>query len=369
MKTRMKVFAGAGEASGDRILAALIAALKDRFPDLELRGFGGPLCEAQGLVSPHSLRDLAVNGVWDVARKALFLARVRAGLLRTLARERPDLVVLVDYPGMNVALARRALALGIPVHFVAPPQLWAYRDPARRLARLRAALSAGAGASLQVLFPFEAAAWEPWPRLRQGHFFEPPAFEPARGTRLLLCPGSRRAVLRRNLPAWLARVRSFFGTFEGVDVLVPEFLSGEAARLCASPSDGPGPRVLTDKEQAFAEAGAAVAFPGTVTLELFLRRIPTRAWAIVDPLPRAIAARRLRGPWLALPNVLAGREAVPEWAGTLAEFRANPPGFPARVEEWGGDPEGEIVGEVWARMGSPRGAAEGAAACEAVSPA
>jgi hypothetical protein len=212
-----------------------------------------------------------------------------------------------------------------------------------------------------VLVPFEASIWNPWPQLRQGHFFDPPAFEPARGTRLLLCPGSRRAVLRRNLPAWLARVRSFFGTFEGVDVLVPGFLSEEAERLCAQ---APGLRLLTDKEHAFAEAGAAVAFPGTITLELFLRRIPTRAWAIVDPVTRWIAARRLRGPWLALPNVLAGREAVPEWAGTLAEFAANPPGFPTRVEQWGGDPEGEIVGEVWARMGSPRGAEEGAVACE-----
>lgn len=365
----MKVFVGAGEASGDRILAALIAALKSRRPDLELRGFGGPLSAAQGLVSPYSLRDLAVNGAWDVARKLFFLARVRMDLLRRLERERPDLVVLVDYPGMNVALARRALALGIPVHFVAPPQLWAYRDPARRLRRLRAAFSAGPGAALQVLFPFEAETWRPWPRLLQGHFFDEPAFEPARGTRLLLCPGSRRAVLRRNLPAWLARVGSFFGTFEGIDVLVPEFLEEEAARLCAAPSSAfasgdPGPRVLTDKEQAFAEAGAAIAFPGTITLELFLRRIPTRAWAIVDPLTRALGARRLRGPWLALPNVLAEREAVPEWVGTLAEFRARSPELPARVDRWGNDPDGEALRAAWERMGSARGAEAAAAACE-----
>src|SRR5690606_20963366 len=227
----LKVFVGAGEASGDRIAAAVLESLQTRHGPLALSGFGGPLCAAFGLRSPWPLEELAVNGLGDVLRRGPYLLRARAALRRELEATRPDIALLVDYPGMNVPLARRARALGIPVHYIAPPQLWAYRSPARRLARLRRALE---GVSLQVLFPFERDSYPAWSApLTQGHFFPFPAFEPARGLRLLLCPGSRRGVLRRNLPLWLARVHAYFGTLEGVDVLVPEGLATDARALVA----------------------------------------------------------------------------------------------------------------------------------------
>lgn len=372
----MKVFAGAGEASGDRILAALLQGLRARLPGLELRGFGGPLCAAEGLASSYSLSDLAVNGIGDVLRRGAFLWRARKGLLRELESFHPDLVLLVDYPGMNVALARRARARGIPVHFVAPPQLWAYANPARRLRRLRAAFR---GTSLQVLFPFEAAPYQNasesgkagqggMPPVLQGHFFPIPAFEPARGRRLLLCPGSRRGVLARNLPLWLGRVRAFFGTLEGVDVLVPEYLAADARALVRQ--DGgkaAGLRILHDKDEAFDRAGAAIAFPGTMTLELFLHRIPTRVWAVLDPITLWAGRRALRGPHLSLPNVIAaldsGAAVLPEWKGSARDFRRRPPEIPEGVAAWNPAATEDAVHKVWTRMGSDRGVGNGVEAC------
>lgn len=361
----MKVFVGAGEASGDRIAAAVLDRLKARYGALTLCGFGGPLCAAHGLRSPYALRDLAVNGLGDVLRRALFLTRARATLRRALAAARPDLVLLVDYPGMNVPLARRARALGLPVYYIAPPQLWAYRNPARRLARLRRALD---GVPLQVLFPFEIPCYPAWRApITQGHFFPLPAFEPARGLRLLLCPGSRRGVLRRNLPLWLARVHAFFGTLDGVDILVPEGLAGEARALAAAatrtrpapdagagdPADGP--RVLTDRDEAFARAGAALAFPGTVTLELFLARIPTRVWCVVDALTLRAGRRLLKGPHVALPNLIAGEPLLPEWIGTARDFRARPPSWPDTRADWSPAATAEAVHAVWTAMGAGDG--------------
>jgi lipid-A-disaccharide synthase len=388
----LRVFAGAGEASGDRILAALLRGLREARGDtgIEARGFGGPLSEAQGLHSLYPLRDLAVNGFFDVIRRGVFLARAYARLRRALVDFSPDLVLLVDYPGMNLGLARLALRRGIPVHFVAPPQLWAYRKssvpgaPQARLRRLRATLEDPSfpRASLQFLFPFEAGPYAPWTgRTCQGHFFPEPAFDPARGTRLLLCPGSRRGVVARNLPLWLANVRAFFGTLEGVDVLVPEFLREEARRLCGTRAqanepgadDWKGPAILTDRDQAFARAGAAIAFPGTVTLELFLHRIPTRAWAVVDSLTLHLGRKRLRGPHLTLPNVLAGREVLPEWVGTVTDFTRNPPRLPSTIAEWNAPHPGlnatDAVAPVWAAMGSDRGVEEGVKACLEIIPA
>ncbi len=358
----MKVFVGAGEASGDRIAAAVLAGLKARHGTLTLCGFGGPLCAAHGLRSPYPLRDLAVNGLGDVLRRAVFLGRARAALRRALTNARPDLVLLVDYPGMNVALARRARALGLPVYYIAPPQLWAYRNPARRLARLRRALD---GVALQVLFPFELSSYPAWSApLTQGHFFPLPAFEPARGLRLLLCPGSRRGVLRRNLPLWLARVHAFFGTLDGVDVLVPEGLAADARALVAARETRPGPpdaaaahdtpaglRVLTDRDEAFARAGAALAFPGTMTLELFLARIPTRVWCVADALTLRAGRRLLKGPHVALPNLIAGEPLLPEWIGTARGFRAHPPSLPDARADWSPAATAEAVHAVWTAMG------------------
>ncbi|HEX2613295.1 MAG TPA: hypothetical protein VHO02_06865, partial [Fibrobacteria bacterium] len=277
----MRLFVCAGEASGDRILAALLAGLRARVPGLEVRGAFGPLSKAdaslEGVESVFPLRGLAVNGIADVLRAGPSLWRARARLLRELRTFRPDRVLLVDYPGMNVPLARAARSLGIPVHYVAPPQLWAYRDPSARLRRLRAALE---GVSLQVLFPFEADAYAHWiPAIRQGHFFAAhvPPGDTARAGRLLLCPGSRLGVLRRNLPPWLARLRAAGYPAESLDVLVPEFLVDEARAICDDSST-----ILTDRDAAFARAGAAIAFPGTITLELLLRRVPTRVWAVLD---------------------------------------------------------------------------------------
>jgi lipid-A-disaccharide synthase len=305
-----------------------------------------------------------VNGLFDVLRRTFFLARAYARLRRALAAFRPDLVLLVDYPGMNLGLARAALKRGVPVHFVAPPQLWAYRAPGTRRQRLRRDLK---GASLQFLFPFEADSYAPWAvPVSQGHFFPEPAFDPPRGTRLLLCPGSRAGVMTRNLPLWLGRVRAFFGTLQGVDVLVPEFLGEEARRLCGEDAE-----VLTDRDQAFARAGAAIAFPGTITLELFLRRIPTRAWAIVDPLTLWMGRRKLRGPPLSLPNVLAGvrgkQEILPEWVGTVTDFKRNPPGIPERVGDWSGADPADAAAAVWAAMGSNQGVKKGVEACLALT--
>jgi lipid-A-disaccharide synthase len=320
----------------------------------------------EGLASPYSLADLAVNGVGDVLRRGPFLWRARRSLLRELESFRPDLVLLADYPGMNIPLARRARALGIPVHYVAPPQLWAYRNPARRRARLQRDLDQ---TSLQFLFPFESPAYEPWsgartPRLSQGHFFPLPAFEPPRGTRLLLCPGSRIGVLRRNLPLWLSLVRAFFGTLEGVDVLVPEFLAYETRALCRdADADGEGLQILSDRETAFARAGAAIAFPGTMTLELFLQRIPTRVWAVLDPLTLWAGKRALRGPHVALPNAIAGKPLLSEWIGTAGDFHRRPPEIPESIAAWNPAATDEAVHAVWTRMGSDQGVATGVSAC------
>lgn len=342
----MKIFVSAGEVSGDQALAAILAALlpplKTRHPGLTVVGLGGAAASEQGLSPLVPLVGTAVSGVGDVLAALPRLWRARGAALACLGGgkgsgglpglpghvgRRPDLAILVDYPGLNLRLADRARALGIPVYYVAPPQAWLYRDPVRKAARASRSLQ---GAVVQALFPFEretfAAAAA---KVVSGHFLSEAlaagAAAPAeKGKVLGLCPGSRRSALRRNLPVWLSALRGAGalpagsgGEVEGVLLLVPPHLAGEARSLCRTAPGGAGHgiEVITDKGRLLRATRWAFAFPGTITLELGLAGVPAAVLAAVDPLTLALGRQALKGPWLGLPNLLLGREAFPEWVG------------------------------------------------------
>lgn len=387
----IRLFVSAGEASGDKILGATLARLRALPPRLEgasspleagmewagaeVVGLGGPCAEAQGLKPLFPIARTAFSGAWDVLARAPFAVGLYFAAARALRDFKPDLVILVDYPGLNLRLARLARSAGIPVHFIAPPQAWAYRDPGRKLRKARAAL---AGCSVQPLYAFEAESWGAGGSLpATGHFQDTVPEKVPKAGPIALCPGSRLPVLRRNLPGWL-RLLDAAGVAPETPlaVAVPSFLAAEAARLARkhAPSrwaeGGPhripeqGLRVRTDVERVLAEAPRAIAFPGTITLELAWHRTPTLVLALVDPLTYALGRRILAGRRLALPNLLLGEELFPEWAGTApgpdpAVFRALWEGLPAAGDrEW----EGRVAG-LAERLGPGDGAGVAAAAC------
>ncbi len=343
----------AGEVSGDRILGEILEPLRRRHPGLELRGLGGHAAAACGLAPLFPIERTAISGIWDVARNVFFAVRMYAAAVREIRRFRPHLVLLVDYPGLNLRLARVARNLGVPVYFVAPPQAWAYRNPVRKSARARKALR---GCAVQVLFPFEAEAYgatigtvatvgiaatagsvDDAIRLTSGHFFSgagleasaSPAHRENRATvadetgksLLCLCPGSRLPVLRRNLPLWLELLDKagrlpVYG--REMAILVPGHLVEAASLILTSYCGGeprPAFRIRTDKAAVFAEARHAIAFPGTITLELALARVPTLVMAILDPLTLAVGRRVLGSGRIALPNLILGQPLFPEWVG------------------------------------------------------
>ena len=333
-----RIFVSAGEVSGDLILGEVLPRLRAGLGALELRGLGGPAAQACGLDPLFPIARTGFSGAWDVLANGLFAVRMYFAAARALREFRPDLVILVDYPGLNLRLAREARRLGFPVHFIAPPQVWVYREAAgltpegappaaaaragRKLRRARAALQ---GCSLQPMFPFEAPYWEGCAAaIHPGHFqdtvFRRLPSREAGAALLCLCPGSRLPVLRRNLPAWLALLAAAgVPSGEPIAILAPEQLAEAARGLVRrhAPERGAACAVRTDKAAVLAAADRAIAFPGTVTLELALHRIPTLTLALIDPLTYAIGKRILTGRRLSLPNLLLGEDLFPEWAGTL----------------------------------------------------
>ena len=206
----MRIFFSVGEPSGDLHGANLIRALQRRLPDAEFTGFGGPKMRDAGCSLLCDLTELAVMWVADVLKN---IRRFR-GLLREAERsfqdQRPDLVVLIDYPGFNWHVAKRAKALGIPVVYYGTPQLWAWAP--WRVRKMRCFVD-----HALCKLPFE----EKWFRDRgcNATFVGHPYFDELQSRRLdgqlvdrlkaesrplvTLLPGSRDSEVRNNLPSLL----------------------------------------------------------------------------------------------------------------------------------------------------------------------
>jgi lipid-A-disaccharide synthase len=323
------VLVSAGDASGDAYAADLVRALRARQPGTRFLGLGGPELARAGVELAVDQRELAAGGFLELLPDLPRIARAWRRLTTALDAARPDLAVLVDSAGFNLPLARRARRAGAATLYYICPQVWAWRRG--RLRKLARRID-----RLAVILPFErefyAAAGIPVDFV--GHPLidrlaargAPLGREAARaalgleaGGRLVaLLPGSRRGELRHGLPLYLASARALHASDPSVAFVLPlassiepEFVR-ERLRAAALPTGlrlslAPG-RSL----EALAACDVALAKPGTATLEAALLGRPLVVAARVSALSAALVRRLVTVDWLALPNLLAGREVVPE---------------------------------------------------------
>ena len=118
----------AGEASGDIYGAYVVMAIKELDPCIEFFGLGGPEMERAGVRIIHQLSAMAVVGMTEIIPKSRYIFRALRELKQSLHVTPPDLLILIDYPGFNLHLAKKAHSLGIPVLYYIPPQVWAWRE-------------------------------------------------------------------------------------------------------------------------------------------------------------------------------------------------------------------------------------------------
>ena len=206
----MRVFFSVGEPSGDLHGANLIEALKRRRSDWEFVGYGGPRMAAAGCQLHADLTQLAVMWVAQVILNIRKFLKLLARADVYFEQHRPDLVVLIDYPGFNWWIARRAKARGIPVVYYGTPQLWAWAS--WRVSKMRRFVD-----HALCKLPFEEA----WFRQRGCHatFVGHPYFDELKSRRLdqefvaaqtsfdgrlvTILPGSRTQEVKSNLPEFL----------------------------------------------------------------------------------------------------------------------------------------------------------------------
>jgi lipid-A-disaccharide synthase len=316
----------AGEASGDTLAASLIRAVRARHPDVRFAGIAGPKMQAEGCEAWFPLERLAVRGLVEVVRHLPELFAIRRELRARLLSERVPVFVGVDAPDFNLGLEAKLRRKGVrTVHFVSP-QVWAWRG--ERVASIGRAVD-----RMLALFPFELAIYES-ARIPVSYVGHPLAAEAAdANTRrdmrerfriggatpvFALLPGSRGSEIEMHAETVLRTAALIYEARPDARFLVPLVTRAtrdrfDEVRHRLDLSGLPITLLYGHADDALRAADVGLVASGTATLEAALARCPHVVFYKMTPFTAWVVRRKLRVPWIALPNVLAGRFVVPEF--------------------------------------------------------
>jgi lipid-A-disaccharide synthase len=310
----MKIAVVAGEASGDLHASEVVHELRKLVPELTAFGIGGDLLAAEGVELLHHASEMGIVGLFNVLRHLPMFRRVFNELIDRIAAEKPDVVLLVDYPDFNLRVARRCRRLGLRVVYYISPQIWAWRTGrVRQIARNVD--------RMVVIFPFEEEFYRRHkvPVTYAGH----PLVEQLAGItrpprdpgvlRIALMPGSRRMEVASLLPAMLDAV-AILRRERQVDAYIIQAPTIERAMLeelvRANGTDVPvRPH---DGGEALAAADVSLSSSGTATLESAVLGTPVVVMYRLSRATYFLARKLVRVPYFSLVNIVAGKEVVPE---------------------------------------------------------
>ncbi len=341
----MRLSLVAGEASGDLLGAALLQALKGRWPALQAAGIGGPRMQAAGFEAWWPSEKLAVHGYAEALRHYREIKGIRDRLAERLLAERPAAFVGVDAPDFNLGLEQQLKAQGMrTIHFVCP-SIWAWRGG-------RAKKMAASCDHVLCLFPFEpallqrhgvAASFVGHP-LADAIPLEPPraAARAALGLAeadavVALLPGSRRGEITHIAPAFLQAASRLHGQRPSLRFLLPlaPGLRGMVEPLVAEHARGVPVALLDGRShEALAACDVTLIASGTATLEAALFKRPMVIGYRMAALSWQIMKRMAYQPWFGLPNILSNEFVVPEYI----QHRCAPDLLADAVLAWLDDP-------------------------------
>jgi lipid-A-disaccharide synthase len=322
----VRVFLVAGEESGDRLGAPLMAALKAKTKGaVEFFGVGGAQMASAGLVSLFPLDKTAIIGFGQILpRLWAYLRRIRQAAASAVALK-PDVLVIIDSPEFTHRVAKRVRrhAPEIPIIDYVSPSVWAWRPwRARSMHRYVDHVLA--------LLPFEprvltelggpSATYVGHPLIERVGALRPNADEAAESLRppaqVLLMPGSRSGELKRMLPLFERIAMTLSGRVTALEFVVPA-VEAHAAQLIRKLAKWRVPvRVVSapdEKDAAFRRARLAIVKSGTGTLELALAGVPMVATYQVSAVEAFVARRMLKVPSVILANLVLGENVVPEF--------------------------------------------------------
>ena len=354
------IFISAGEASGEHYGALLTAALRKQLAadgqSASFFGMGGSRMAAEGLECGVRSEDMAVMGLTEVVRHLPRIWHEFRRLKRSIRARRPSVAVLIDFPEIHFRLAKEFHRLGIPVIFFVSPQLWAWKKKRIRLVRKYID-------KMLVIFPFEEPFYrgqgvqaefvghplaelppptisrEEYARqaalLNQGQWnYLPPEARPPEGTDsafgifsyeldprkewIALLPGSRCAEIFSNFHTMVKAAIQLGNEYEYIVPLAPTLTEDQISGIQEElgdyylPAHPPRITFVRDARAALFHSRAAIVASGTATIEAALIGNPFVVVYRVSPLTFAIAKRVVKVPFVAMANLIAGKQVVPE---------------------------------------------------------
>ena len=317
-----KILISAGEASGDIHAAAVTAALKQIDSSVEVFGMGGDALRAAGGEVLFDIKDHGVMGFVEVIKKLPDLFKLRSDFARVMDERKPDCLVVVDYPGFNMKLAKVAHDKGIPVVSYIAPSAWAWnKGRAKNVAKIVDKVA--------CIFPFEYDVYKEagapvefvghplldivkpaWERTEAEAWVGKQAGHPL----VLLMPGSRLMEIEKMLPNLLAGAKLLKKQLPEVQFAMPR-AGTIPLELLQSKIKASGLEIkITEGHNydLFSVADLALATSGTVTLEAALCGLPSIIVYRTSALNAFIARRVINIPNIGLPNIVAGRQILPE---------------------------------------------------------
>ncbi|GAB4150470.1 MAG: lipid-A-disaccharide synthase [Planctomycetota bacterium] len=316
-----KVFIVAGETSGEQYGALLARELREASPGIQIQGIGGEAMQGEDIQLIAHVKDLAVVGLTEVLAKYSKLKKVFDDTVRFIEETKPDVVVLIDYPGFNLRLAKRIKPMGIPIVYYISPQIWAWhRSRVHELGRLCT--------KILVVFDFEVDLYadEGYTAIHVGHPLLDrlenhqvknlrEEFNVPKDTLVLgLLPGSRRQEIERLLPIYLGacsllasnnvKIAPFMAAAPLVDLNTVRDLLGNF--------DVPVEVLQGRAYDVMASSDLVYVASGTATLETAVFGTPMIITYKTGAITYLVGKSVLNVDWIGLPNIIANAEIVPE---------------------------------------------------------
>jgi len=332
MSQLRKFFIIAGEVSGDIHGALLMDAMKQADPTCEFSGIGGNKMESNGLASLFPLEKISVMGFVEVLKHLRFFKKVEKIVLKTIAIEQPERIILIDYPGFNLRLAEKVKSkFNIPITYYISPQIWAWKE--KRINIIKQCVD-----QMLVIFPFEKkwyaergvdVEWVGHPYLEEWKFTSKFELKSQLGLNpdkplLTLFPGSRKQELDKHLTVCfdaaqqvqqeMGDVQIVLGLTSNVDIgliQIPRNIIVETAH----------PR------RALEAADTAIVASGTSTLEAAIYGTPMVIIYKMNPLSWWISKLLVKTRFAGMPNLIADRIIVPE----LLQAEATPKAISTQI--------------------------------------
>ena len=317
-----RIFFSAGESSGDIHGANLIRALRHEDPGLACEGLGGQRMAEAGMELRHDLAERAIMGFVEIIRAFPYIRRLFNETVAYLRQTPPDLVVVIDYPGFNLRLAKRCKALGIPVVYYISPQVWAWKK--KRIYTIAENVE-----KMLVILPFEKEIYDEigldctyvgHPLLDHIQTVDATdTFKTGRQPVIGLLPGSREQEIERIMPTLIAVARGIREAHPDARFIVPCVDTRREDQIKSIAGDFPLETAVGLTYDVLQAARFCLVASGTATVETTLFRVPMIVIYKVAPLTYWLAKKLVNVEAIAMVNILAGKKIVPEFVQDAAD--------------------------------------------------